>query len=60
MKMKILANLFIFISMILIVVGVCTKFFDMVILFPSVKPLSYILVANTCLLIALILKLAND
>ena len=58
--MKLLIRLFIFMGLALMVIGVATKFFDTTILFAGVKPVSYIVFANTCFLIALILKLAND
>lgn len=58
--MKLLANLFIFIAMALIVIGVISKFFNTVVIFSNASPMAHIVFANTCLLIALVLKLAND
>lgn len=60
MKLKMVANLFIGIAMALLVVAFISKFFNTVVLFHNVSPQSHILFANTCLLLALILKLAND
>lgn len=58
--MKLLANLFIFVAMALICVGMAQRFLNMPIIFVTINPLSHIVLANTFLLIALILKLAND
>lgn len=60
MKLKLVANLFILIAMVLLVIAFISRFFNIVILFPDIKPISHIVFANTCLLIALVLKLAND
>ena len=58
--MKLVANMLIFIALTSVVVGVVTKFFGVCIMFPGVKPISFIVVANTFLLLALVLKLANE
>ena len=58
--MKLLVRLFIFIGLVALVVGVAQKFFNTTIIFEGVKPLSHLIFANSCFLIALILKLAND
>lgn len=60
MKLKMLANLFVGIAMALLTMAFISKFFNTVVLFPNISPLSHIVFANTCLLLALILKLAND
>ena len=43
-----------------LVVGFAQKFFNTTIVFANVKPLAHLVFANTCFLIALILKLVND
>ncbi len=58
--MKLLANLFIFIGLALVVIGVISKFLDIVVIFSNISPLAHLIFANTCLLVALILKLASD
>jgi hypothetical protein len=58
--MKLLVRLFIFMGLAVLVVGVAQKFFQTTILFSNIKPSSHLIFANTCFLIALILKLAND
>ena len=58
--MKLVINLFIFMAMGLLVVGVAQKFFNTVIIFPNISALAHVVFANSCLLIALILKLVND
>jgi len=58
--MKLLANLFILLALVCIFIGVVAKFCGFIVLFPDVAPISYIIVANTLLLLALVLKLANE
>ena len=58
--MKLLANLFILVGLLLIVTGVIGKFFNTIMIFPDITPIGHVVGANTCLLIALILKLAKD
>jgi len=58
--MKLLINLFIFMGLGLIIIAVGSKFFHTIILFPHIKLSSHLVFANTCFLIALILKLAKD
>ncbi len=58
--MKLLANLFILIALILIVTGTISKFYGIMVVFPNITPLAHLVFANTCFLIALILKTAND
>ena len=60
MKYKLLGNLFILIAMGALAAAVVAKFFGIVLIFPKISPLAHLVFANTCLLIALILKLAND
>ena len=60
MKMKLVANLLILIALGSIVVGVVAKFLGVVLFFPDVRPSSFVLIANTFLLLALVLKLANE
>lgn len=58
--MKILANLLIFIALTCVVIGVIAKFCGLIILFPGMRPVSFIVFANTFLLLALVLKLGNE
>ena len=58
--MKLLVQLFIFIGLVSLVVGFIEKFFMITVLFPNIKPLSHLVFANSCMLIALVLKIAND
>ncbi|MFH1753345.1 MAG: hypothetical protein ABH875_04100 [Candidatus Omnitrophota bacterium] len=58
--MKSLVRLFIFMGLVALVAGVAQKFFSTAIIFGDIKPLSHLVFANSCFLIALILKLAND
>jgi hypothetical protein len=58
--MKLLIRLFIFMGLASVVIGFFQKFFHTVIVFNNVTPLAHLVFANTCLLLALILKLAND
>ncbi len=58
--MKLLTRLFIFIGLVVLFVGVAQKFFATTIIFADISPMSHLIFANTCFLIALILKLAND
>ncbi|NQT07102.1 MAG: hypothetical protein HQ575_06135 [Candidatus Omnitrophica bacterium] len=58
--MKLLPNLFILLGLVLIIIGAMTRFLGVVVIFPDVKPISHVVFANTCFLIALILKLAKD
>lgn len=57
--MKILPNLLMLMGLISFAVGVCTKFFGLLIMFPEVSPISYVVVANFFILLALTLKFAN-
>lgn len=58
--MKILIRLFIFLGLVSLVIGFAQKFFGTVLIFTDIKPLSHLVVANSCFLLALILKLANE
>ncbi|NQT06016.1 MAG: hypothetical protein HQ575_00580 [Candidatus Omnitrophica bacterium] len=58
--MKLLPNLFILLGLALIIIGVITRFLGVIVIFPDVKPIAHVVFANTCFLIALILKLAKD
>ena len=58
--MKLVANLLILMALVSIVVGVITKFCGIIILFPDIAAMSYIHIANTFLLLALVLKLASE
>lgn len=58
--MKLLTKLFIAMGLGAMVVGIAQKFFGRVMFFESIKPVSHLVFANTCFLIALILKVAND
>jgi hypothetical protein len=58
--MKSLIYLFVFIGMASLVIGVAQKFFGTMILFTNISSQSHVLFANTCLLMALVLKLVND
>ncbi len=58
--MKLLVRLFVFMGLAVLVIGVAQKFFKTTILFEDIRPLSHLVFANSCFLIALILKLAND
>ena len=58
--MKLLVRLFIFMGLAVLVVGVAQKFYGTTIVFANIKPLSHLVFANSCFLIALILKLANE
>ena len=58
--MKSLVRLFIFIGLVALVAGVAQKFFNTPMIFANIKPLAHMVFANSCFLIALILKLAND
>ena len=60
MKMKLVANLLIMLALGLVVIGILTRFLGITILFPDINPISYIIIANTFLLLALILKIANE
>jgi len=60
MKMKLVANLLIVIALGSVVTGVLTKFLGVTIIFPDIRPVSYVIIANTFLLLALILKTANE
>lgn len=60
MKLGLLSNLLVFMGLGAIVVGVISKFNEVVILFPQISPLAHLVFGNTCLLLVLILKLAND
>ena len=58
--MKLLIRLFVFIGLASLIVGFVQKFFGIVVVFDNIKPSSHVLFANTSVLIALVLKLAND
>ncbi len=60
MKLKGVANLFIFVAMVSIIIGLTGGCFKGYILFQRLSFLGHLVFANTCLLIALVLKLAND
>jgi len=57
--MRILPNLLMLMGLASFGIGVCTKFFSLLIMFPEVSPISYVVVGNFFLLLALILKFAN-
>lgn len=57
--MKILPGLLILIGLALLAIAAVAKFFGVVLLFPNVKLVSHLVLANTCFLLALILKLEN-
>lgn len=57
--MKMVPNLLIAVGLLLLVVAGVSKFFNTVVLFPGVKLTSHLVVANTCLLLAIIMKLEN-
>ena len=58
--MKLLIRLFIFMGLAVLVIGFIQKFFKIPMVFPTIRPLAHLVFANTCFLLALILKLAND
>ena len=61
MKLKLVANLFILIALVSIIIGVCAKYgTGGIVLFPDIRPISFVIIANTFLLLALVLKLANE
>ncbi|MBL7069302.1 MAG: hypothetical protein ISS34_05545 [Candidatus Omnitrophica bacterium] len=57
--MKILPGLLILIGLGLLAMAAAGKFLGLVLLFPNVKLVSHLVLANTCFLLALILKLEN-
>ena len=60
MKMKLVANVLIMMGLSCMVIAVFSGFLNVPMLFPAAKPISFVTVANTCLLLALVLKLANE
>ena len=60
MKLKLVANLLIMMALSCMVIGVFSGFLRVPMLFPAAEPISFVIVANTCLLLALVLKLANE
>jgi len=57
--MKIVPGLLILIGLALLAMAVVSKFFGLPMLFPQAKLVSHLVLANTCFLLALILKLEN-
>ena len=58
--MRLVANLLILMALFCAVVGIASRFLNIIIIFPDIRPLSFITVANTFLLLALVMKLANE
>jgi hypothetical protein len=58
--MKLVPNLFIMFALLSMLVAVVQKFYGISLMFSEVDSISYVIFANTCLLLALVLKLAKD
>lgn len=58
--MRLLRHLFVLVGLISLVAGVSAKFYNVPMIFANISPIAHVVFANTCLLLALSLKLLND